>query len=254
MDHTILFFQHAGARVSIFDAANASETKYLVTTSDGRALVVSAFVFTIYEWLNSPMTASQIHQALNVQLEFDPFVVQLKHLVQLGVLSSNDPTTTTSTVQPKTAIVGRMTLLNERQLRWPTQRLRALFVPQVAVLMLLVIGIVKLTYLLPFATATNQTASNLLSVNNINLTQQALYFLDSSPQALVLFLGLLGLLFLIHELGHAAACTYYGRRASSIGVGLYYTLPVMFMDATDTWGLRRWQRVVVASRDGTFQV
>jgi putative peptide zinc metalloprotease protein len=58
----------------------------------------------------------------------------------------------------------------------------------------------------------------------------------------------------IHELGHASACSRYGCRPGEIGIGLYFAFPVMYSDVTDVWRLRRWQRVVVDVGGVYFQL
>lgn len=49
----------------------------------------------------------------------------------------------------------------------------------------------------------------------------------------------------LHELGHAAACQYYGARPGAIGVGLYIVFPVFWSDLKAVWPLKRFQRAVV---------
>jgi putative peptide zinc metalloprotease protein len=50
---------------------------------------------------------------------------------------------------------------------------------------------------------------------------------------------------IVHEFGHAAACSRYGGRPSAIGFGIYLAFPVLFSNVTAAWEMRRWQRVVV---------
>lgn len=62
------------------------------------------------------------------------------------------------------------------------------------------------------------------------------------------FLAAYGLFFLslvVHEFGHAAACSRHGGRPSAIGLGIYLAFPVLFSNVTAAWEMRRWQRVVV---------
>lgn len=57
--------------------------------------------------------------------------------------------------------------------------------------------------------------------------------------------GLIFLSLLVHELGHASACSRYGEPPSQIGLTLYLIFPAFYADVTGAWRLRRWQRVVV---------
>jgi hypothetical protein len=238
-----IIFQSAGSQISVFDVAKHSGTRYVATTNDGRAFVVSAFVAALYERLDSPTTARQLHTDLEVQLEFSSFNAQLNHLIHLGILCENR--SKLALFKVKTPIVARWILFNERQLRMPSLRLRSLFLRRNAALWLIIIGIFKLLYLPPFVAFFGLSQTGLFSMSNTNLIQTALSFLEINPIYFFLFAGLMITLFLTHELGHAAACVHYEKRPGSIGIGLYYSLPVLFMDATTTWGLRRWQRVVV---------
>ncbi len=62
------------------------------------------------------------------------------------------------------------------------------------------------------------------------------------------FLAAYGFFFLsliVHEFGHAAACSRYGGKPSAIGLGVYLAFPVLYSNVTAAWEMRRWQRVVV---------
>lgn len=51
----------------------------------------------------------------------------------------------------------------------------------------------------------------------------------------------------VHELGHAVACDYFGAPVRSLGVMLYYLQPAAYADVTDSWQLKnRWHRVAIA--------
>jgi putative peptide zinc metalloprotease protein len=46
-------------------------------------------------------------------------------------------------------------------------------------------------------------------------------------------------------LGHASALKFFNKRCGEIGFGIYITIPALYTDVTQAWGLKRWQRVVV---------
>ncbi len=50
---------------------------------------------------------------------------------------------------------------------------------------------------------------------------------------------------LFHEFGHAAACSYIGANFGSIGIGLYFNMPVFYADVTDIWLFKRYKRLLV---------
>ncbi len=58
---------------------------------------------------------------------------------------------------------------------------------------------------------------------------------------------------LIHELGHASACAYFGAAPSGIGFTFYLIYPAFYSDVTDAWRLGRWQRVAVDAGGTYFQ-
>lgn len=70
--------------------------------------------------------------------------------------------------------------------------------------------------------------------------------------------GLLLLFFvfssLFHEVGHAAACRYFGIKHGSIGFGLYINIPVFYTDVSRAWTLSRVQRCVVNVGGVYFQM
>jgi putative peptide zinc metalloprotease protein len=70
-------------------------------------------------------------------------------------------------------------------------------------------------------------------------------------------LGTLLLLLLssfIHELGHASACRYFQVKHGGVGFGLYLTFPVFYTDVSDSWKLKRKERLVVNMAGVYFQL
>ena len=71
------------------------------------------------------------------------------------------------------------------------------------------------------------------------------------------FLSGYGLFFasmMVHELGHASACSRYGARPSEIGFGLYLFYPALYSNVSSAWELKRWQRVIVDVAGAYFQL
>ncbi len=53
---------------------------------------------------------------------------------------------------------------------------------------------------------------------------------------------------IVHELGHAVACDYFGAPVRSLGIMIYYLQPAAYADVTDSWQLaNRWHRVAISS-------
>ena len=62
-----------------------------------------------------------------------------------------------------------------------------------------------------------------------------------------LYVGMVGLK-LLHELGHAYACRYFGGPVNTLGVMILIFSPLPFVDATSAWSFReRWKRVAVGA-------
>lgn len=49
----------------------------------------------------------------------------------------------------------------------------------------------------------------------------------------------------LHEFGHVGACLRFGTSPNHIGFGLYMTMPVLYADVTNVWGLKRSERAIV---------
>jgi putative peptide zinc metalloprotease protein len=64
-----------------------------------------------------------------------------------------------------------------------------------------------------------------------------------SPGFLLVLFALLTTGALIHELGHATACTYGGAKPGAIGFGVYIVFPAFFTDVTDSYRLGRIGRI-----------
>lgn len=60
----------------------------------------------------------------------------------------------------------------------------------------------------------------------------------------LLFVTAISVLF--HEIGHAAACQFYGKGVSRIGGGFYLFRPVMFADVSQIWSLEKTKRIKVS--------
>lgn len=69
----------------------------------------------------------------------------------------------------------------------------------------------------------------------------------STEQAL-LVLGTVGLVKVLHELGHAVACKHFGGECHEIGVMLLVGMPSLYCDVSDAWMLwDKWRRIVISA-------
>lgn len=61
----------------------------------------------------------------------------------------------------------------------------------------------------------------------------------ATPAFLLVLFALLTGSAIVHELGHATACSYGGARPGRVGVGVYLLFPAFFTDVTDSYRLDR---------------
>lgn len=71
------------------------------------------------------------------------------------------------------------------------------------------------------------------------------FYQSITLQNTVLFYGVFLFSALLHELGHATACSRFGARPGAIGFGFYLFTPVLYADVSDAWKLPPAQRVIV---------
>jgi putative peptide zinc metalloprotease protein len=58
----------------------------------------------------------------------------------------------------------------------------------------------------------------------------------------------------MHELGHASACRHFKVEHGGVGFGLYLTFPVFYTDVSETWKLKRRERIIVNMAGIYFQL
>lgn len=66
------------------------------------------------------------------------------------------------------------------------------------------------------------------------------------PEGTLTVAVLLVLSGLFHESGHALATKAFGRKILGVGIGWNWITPILFVDTSDMWLARRWQRIVVS--------
>jgi putative peptide zinc metalloprotease protein len=68
---------------------------------------------------------------------------------------------------------------------------------------------------------------------------------DSSVENIFLYVGIMIISSLFHELGHTTATYKFGGDHSGIGVGFYLFTPVLYADVSSTWKFEANKRIVV---------
>ncbi len=81
------------------------------------------------------------------------------------------------------------------------------------------------------------------------------FFIDDMTAPMLM--GLVGLFLfssMFHELGHAAACKFFGVDHGSIGFAIYLIFPVFYTDISNVWTLSRKKRTVINFAGVYFQL
>lgn len=63
---------------------------------------------------------------------------------------------------------------------------------------------------------------------------------------------MLAIMIFLHEMGHAAACKFYGGKVEKIGVMFMYLLPAAFCDVSDSWRFRDRNHKLIVTGAGLF--
>ncbi|MBE6048203.1 MAG: hypothetical protein E7213_07380 [Clostridium sp.] len=131
----------------------------------------------------------------------------------------------------------KIILLNEKVIG-KLGRLSVLFNKKISVINL-VVAISSFIYLMSCTNLMDYKSISINSLNGINYI-------------IAIVIGTLGVFF--HELGHITASKLYGSVPKSLGVGIYFISPVIFVDVDDSWKLKKNQRVIVDLGGVYFQV
>jgi len=126
------------------------------------------------------------------------------------------------------------TLLKASTIDHLTNKLKFLFTPQWMVTFIFITVIADLIFVF------NNQEENLNEVFTIYKIVGATCFMLASS--------------LMHEIGHATACKYFGIKHGNIGIGLYLMFPVLYTDVTEAWKLKRKQRCVIDFAGIYFQM
>lgn len=157
----------------------------------------------------------------------------INRLVEVSIIDSGSATSSHTGVSHlrhprKSYFAVRVPLLPYRYLRPVTSRMAFLFSPS---------GIVALLPIL-------LVSQSWFFWDHRTQFLGLLHNLPSGIDLVWLFVGsYLGLI--LHELGHASACRRFGVRHGSIGFALYLIFPALYTDVTESWRLRRFERMIV---------
>jgi len=206
---------------------------YLIRRGDGQVLQVSELLRLVVREVSADrddaQVAAAVSQACGRELTVDGLHRLIAHkLAPMGLVedrAAHQRPAEAPRANPLLALRFRRTLLPARAVRACSRVMAPLFHPGVilaAIVAAVVINIV------------------LVRTRSLN---QALGQVFATPGYLVALVGILVLCALVHELGHAAACTYGGAKPGVVGMGIYLVFPAFFTNVTDSYRLDRAGRI-----------
>jgi putative peptide zinc metalloprotease protein len=209
------------------------EPAYLLRRADGQVLQVSELLHLVIRELAADRDDVQVAAAVSEACGRELTVEGLRRLIThklgpmglVGDAAIGAPSVNVPRADPLLSLRFRGTVIPARAVRACARGMAGLFRPAV-------IAAVLITALV-LDVALFRTAS----------LSQALDHAFADPVTLLPLLGIVLLCALVHELGHAAACTYGGARPGVIGVGIYLVFPAFFTNVTDSYRLDRAGRI-----------
>jgi putative peptide zinc metalloprotease protein len=197
---------------------------YLVETSNGRYVRLSATAYVVLTRIDAGATADEVARDLGHRLGR---AVTAAHVqAAYARVRRQVDAVARQTSRPKPfGLWFRVRLLPLSVVDALSRQLSGAFHPAVAVPLALVIAL-----------AAVPTLAAGMSVHHSAMDPGGLF---------VPLLGLFMVSMFAHELGHASAGVRYGAPARDIGFGLYVIYPVFYSDVTAAWRLTRGRRVVI---------
>lgn len=209
------------------------EPTYLVRRGDGQVLQVSALLRLVVREVSAERTDAQIAAAVSHACGRELTVDGLHRLIgqklaPMGLvedLAAHERPASAPRANPLLALRFRRTLLPARAVRACSRAMAPLFHPGV-VLAAIIAAVVM----------------DIVLVRTRSLSA-ALDQAFATPGYLLALVGVLLLCAFVHELGHAAACTYGGAQPGVVGLGVYLVFPAFFTNVTDSYRLDRAGRI-----------
>jgi len=234
-----------------------SQEHNALVSGPNRRFYVGAAVATILESLKDgatiPELARKLDELNNTSLEMrEKWVHGLIHskMVPLGLVTTKPQSAddaskrVTECVQPNAGRSGyisiSVTLLRGRPLQMISRMLGGIF-NRVAVI-----------FVLPASVWMHSVWLARDGWHSLTPTHYV-QFLPSLPIDWLLMFGGVLSLFLIHELGHAAAAARHGINVGRIGFGIYSIFPTFFCDVTEAWRLPMVKRIIISLGGVYFQ-
>ncbi|MCB0128998.1 MAG: hypothetical protein KDE58_42320, partial [Caldilineaceae bacterium] len=225
-----LFVLTNGIEIVTFDSSS-QEKRLRVELADGRHFQINERLATVLTILQEPSTvvelAAAFHERTTERVAVDQLQTLCEQLVGQGLVRiEGAPVEPPKPVTPK-AYLGmhfRRTILRTEWLAPLARLFQDLFRWKLAIPVIAILVV-----------------SHLLAYRELSLQPDLKFELFTGP---LLTICLLFSIFL-HELGHVAACQRWHCPHGPLGFGLYFSMPVFYVDVTQAWRLNRRQRAAV---------
>ncbi len=213
---------HADCSVHTFDA-----DRWVIRTPRGRHLLINCPSHDLYELLTSAESWREATDRFNAEYATDLEETFFRDFVK-GQFAGYDillgETEADQASPQKKYLTLKVPIVPGRVAGWLADGLRFLFSTR------------TFWYVFPL----------LLILTGALLYSQYLYpFWNEPIKNGWLTLGFISLGYLVHELGHIAACRSAGAAHGEIGIGLYVMFPVCYADVSGIWTVGREQRAIV---------
>ncbi len=229
--HTTGLLLRPGIQIVAFDSST-QEKSFRVELTDGRHFQINERLYHLLESLRTPATVEELAAAFQARtgnsIALDQLTALCTQLLAQGLLNQagDDLDQPVKAVTPK-AYLGmhfRRTLLSAERLAPLARLLQGAFQWPVAIPLLSLIAI-----------------AHFFAYWAISLQPELKLELFTGPllTALVLFS------IFLHEIGHVAACRRWNCPHGPLGFGLYFSMPIFYVDVTQAWRLTRRQRAMV---------
>lgn len=222
----------AGAQIVEFDSSTQGKS-YRVELTDGRHFQVNEKLYHLLDALHVAMTLPELavtfQQRTGQTVALEQLVQLSAQLIEQGVVTEAGKALTApeKAVTSPASYMGlhfRWDLFSPATLAPVVRLLQVCFHRGVAAILVgLIVG------------------AHIWAYRNLGLTLD----LKMESVSLPLLMGAFLITVIFHELGHLAACQRADCPHGPLGVGLYFMMPVFYVDVTAAWRLNRYQRALV---------
>jgi putative peptide zinc metalloprotease protein len=217
--------------VGEFEGSGYVDPHYLARRSNGTVIQLSRLLFLVAEASDGQRTldqiAAQVGERFGRTVSPDNVATLVdEKLRPLGVLADRDGNSPeVATADPLLALRWKTTVVPERVTPRLVRLLHPLFLP----VCIVIVGLALVGFDAWLFFAHGLAESMRLTI------RQPLMFLVVG--------GLVVVSAALHELGHAAACSYGGARPGRMGAGVYVAWPAFYTDVTDAYRLGKGARL-----------